>query len=78
MTGQARKFLEWLADRSAVFFEWVANAWAKVANLQFHELTPDEIAFFPACAVIVALAILKLARKPAPQNQQPLGLEGTG
>jgi hypothetical protein len=68
MTGQARKFLEWLADRGAVFLDWVGGAFAKIANLQFHELTADEVVFFLACAVIIGLVILKLARKPAPQN----------
>ena len=68
MTEIRRKFLEFLGDRGTIFLEWLEDAFAKIANLQFHELTADEIAFFLACAVIVALAILKLARKPAPQK----------
>jgi hypothetical protein len=62
------KILEWFGDRGAVFLDWVGDAFAKIANLQFHELAADEIVFFLACALIVALAILKLARKPAPQK----------
>jgi hypothetical protein len=68
MSEIRRKFLEFLGDRGAIFLEWVGDAFAKIANLQFHELAADEIAFVLACALIVALAILKLARKPAPQK----------
>jgi hypothetical protein len=48
--------------------DWFGDAYAKIANLQFHELTADEVAFFLACAFIVALIILKLVRKPAPHK----------
>ena len=57
-------FKEFLADRGALFLQWVGEALAKIANLQFHELTIDEAAFFLACLLIVALAILRLAKKP--------------
>jgi|EndMetStandDraft_3_1072993.scaffolds.fasta_scaffold2443550_1 hypothetical protein len=68
MRALREKFLEWFGDRGAIFLQWIEDAFAKVANLRFHELEADEIAFFLACAVIVALAILKLARKPAAQK----------
>jgi len=35
-------FKEFLADRGALFLQWVADALAKIANLQFHELTIEE------------------------------------
>ncbi|MBX9776067.1 MAG: hypothetical protein K2Y71_16930 [Xanthobacteraceae bacterium] len=68
MSEIRRRFLEWFRDSGAIFLQWLEDAFRKVANLQFHELTADEIAFFAACAVIVVLAVLKLARKPAPQK----------
>jgi hypothetical protein len=69
MRALREKFIEWFGDRGAVFLDWVGDAFAKIANLQFHELAADEIVFFLACAVVVALAtlkILQLAKKPAP------------
>jgi hypothetical protein len=68
MSELRRKLVEFLGDRGTLLLEWLEEAFGKIANLQFHELTADEIAFFLACAAIVALAILKLARKTAPQK----------
>ena len=68
MSELRRKLQEFLGDKGALFLEWLEDAFAKIANLQFHELTVDEIAFFAAIAVIVALAVLRLARRPAPQK----------
>jgi hypothetical protein len=63
------RFLEFLGDRGPLLLQWITDAFAKIVNLQFHELEVDEIAFFLACIVIVALAILKLARvAAAPQR----------
>ena len=64
------RFLEYLGDRGPILLQWITDAFAKIVNLQFHELEADEIAFFLACAVIVALAILKLARLAAPAPQK--------
>jgi hypothetical protein len=63
MSEIRKKIREFLGDRGAIFLEWLENAFAKIANLQFQELEADEIAFFLACAAIVALAVLKLARE---------------
>jgi hypothetical protein len=63
MSEIRKKFLEFLGDRGAILLQWLEDAFAKVTNLQFHELTADEIAFFAACGVVVALAVLKLAGK---------------
>jgi hypothetical protein len=59
------RFLEFLGDRGPLLMQWITDAFAKIVDLQFHELTADEIAFFLACVVIVALTILKLARMAA-------------
>ena len=66
MRGLKEKFLEWFGDRGAILLQWIADAFEKIANLQFDELAADEIAFFLACAAIIALAVLKLARTVAP------------
>ena len=72
MGGAGRRALEefgeFLADRGAILLQWVADAFAKIVTLQFHELTIDEAFFFAACLLIVVLAILRLAKGPATQK----------
>ena len=68
MREAGRKALEFVEDRGAILLQWIGDAFAKIANLQFHELTIDEAAFFVACLVIVALAILRLAKPPITQK----------
>ena len=62
------RFLEYLGDRGPLLLQWITDAFSKIVNLQFRELEVDEIAFFLACVVIAALAILKLARTVAPHK----------
>jgi len=62
------KLLEYVGDRGPILLQWISDAFAKIVNLQFHELAADEIAFFLACAAIAALVILKLAKMAAPQK----------
>jgi hypothetical protein len=61
-------FWEFVEDKGGIFLQWVGDAFAKIANLQFHELTIDEAIFFVACLAIVALAILRLAKGPITQK----------
>lgn len=60
-----RWYLDYVADRGPILLQWINDAFAKIIKLQFHELTIDEIAFFVACIVIVAAAILKVAKMAA-------------
>lgn len=68
MREAGRKTLEFVEDRGSILLQWAADAFAKITNLQFHELTIDEVVFFAACLAIVALAILRLVKTPVLQK----------
>jgi hypothetical protein len=76
MRALREKFIEWFGDRGAVFLDWVGDAFAKIANLQFHELAADEIVFFLACVLVVALATLKLLHWPRSLLPKNSGVRG--
>ena len=63
MRKQLGEFAEFLQSAGGVLFEWAGDGIQKILRLQFLELTVDQAAFFVGCILIMAMAIIKLARR---------------
>ena len=61
LIGELRELLlDFVGRTSGVFFDWIGDAFRKIAELNFQELTLDQAFFLIGCLLVIVLGLYKL------------------